>query len=151
MPRQILSCACFIILLLFASPKLSPASSQKPERPAILAVLENQKAAWNRGDVDSFMNGYWRSPEVTFAGKTGFTRGWETVLARYQHAYPDKTSMGYLEFSDLEVRQLGPDSALVLGSWHIKRTAGDIGGIFTLVLQKFPEGWRIVHDHTTAN
>jgi ketosteroid isomerase-like protein len=59
--------------------------------------------------------------------------------------------MGHLEFSELEVRPLGPDAALVLGKWHITRAAGDVGGIFTLVLQKFPEGWRITHDHTTAN
>ena len=88
---------------------------------------------------------------VTFAGRTGFTRGWDTVLTRYQRTYPDQASMGHLEFSELEVRPLGPDATLVLGKWHINRPAGDVGGIFTLVLQKFPEGWRITHDHTTSN
>jgi uncharacterized protein (TIGR02246 family) len=149
--RQMSLCACLILLFFFAIREAPYASPQSFDRSAVVAVLDNQKAAWNRGDVPAFMNGYWRSPDVTFAGKTGFTRGWDTVLARYQRSYPDQASMGHLEFSELEVRPLGPDAALVLGKWHINRSAGDVGGIFTLVLQKFPEGWRITHDHTTAN
>jgi ketosteroid isomerase-like protein len=104
-----------------------------------------------RGIAATLLRFYWRSPDVTFAGKSGFTRGWDPVLARYQKNYPDQASMGHLEFSELEVRQLGPDAALVLGKWHITRAAGDVGGIFTLVLQKLPEGWRITHDHTSAS
>jgi ketosteroid isomerase-like protein len=151
MLRQIPLCACLILLFCFATPNSPYASTQSFDRAAVVAVLDDQKNAWNRGDVTAFMNGYWRSPDVTFAGKTGFTRGWDPVLARYQHSYPDQASMGHLEFSELEVRPLGTDAALVLGKWHIARAAGDVGGIFTLVLQKFPEGWRIIHDHTTAN
>jgi uncharacterized protein (TIGR02246 family) len=146
--RLIAVCTPLVLLFFYAAPDSSLAQF---DRTAVIAVLEDQKTAWNRGDVSTFMNGYWRSPDVTFAGKAGFTRGWETVLARYQHTYPDQTSMGHLEFSELEVRPLGPDAALVLGKWHINRPAGDVGGIFTLVLQKLPEGWRITHDHTTAN
>jgi ketosteroid isomerase-like protein len=149
--RQIPLCACLVVLFCFAIPKTPQASPQSFDRAPVVAVLDDQKTAWNRGDVPAFMNGYWRSPDVTFAGKTGFTRGWDTVLARYQHNYPDQASMGHLEFSELEVRPLGPDAALILGKWHINRPAGDVGGIFTLVLQKFPEGWRITHDHTTVN
>jgi ketosteroid isomerase-like protein len=149
--RQISLCGRLVLLFFFAIPGIPPDNAQSFDRTGAVAVLDDQKAAWNRGDVPAFMNGYWRSPDVTFAGKAGFTRGWDTVLARYQRTYPDQASMGHLEFSELEVRPLGPDAALVLGKWHINRPAGDVGGIFTLVLQKFPEGWRITHDHTTVN
>jgi uncharacterized protein (TIGR02246 family) len=150
MIRRISICISLVVLFLFAT-KSPHANPQTIDRAAVVAVLEDQKTAWNGGDVRAFMNSYWRSPDVTFAGKTGFTRGWDTVLARYQRTYPDQASMGHLEFSELEVRQLGPDAALILGKWHIHRPAGDVGGIFTLVLQKFPEGWRITHDHTTSS
>ena len=90
------------------------ANPQTIDRAAVVAVLEDQKTAWNRGDIPAFMNGYWRSPDVTFAGKAGFTRGWDTVLARYQRTYPDQASMGHLEFSELEVRPLGTGAAIIL-------------------------------------
>jgi ketosteroid isomerase-like protein len=118
---------------------------------AVKELLLQQQADWNRGDVAAFMRGYWNSPQLTFAGSTSFTRGWEPVLARYQQSYPGKAAMGHLDFSDLEIRPLGADAALVLGRWHLSKDSGDKGGIFTLVLQHFPEGWRIVHDHTNAD
>jgi ketosteroid isomerase-like protein len=118
---------------------------------AILAVLAAQQSDWNKGDIRGFMEGYWKSSELTFAGTRGFTRGWQPVMARYEKSYADKAAMGTLDFSELEIRQLGPDAALVLGKWHLARQAGDRGGIFTLVFQKSPEGWRIIHDHTTES
>ena len=118
---------------------------------AVRAVLGAQQTAWNRGDVDAFLVGYWQSPELTFSGSNGVSRGWDGVLARYKKNYPDRATMGELDFSDLEFRFLAPNAALVLGKWHLKReTAGDIGGVFTLVWQKFPEGWKIIHDHTST-
>ncbi len=117
---------------------------------AINDVLSAQQAAWNRGDVDAFLVGYWRSPELTFSGSSGVSRGWDGVLERYKKSYPNHAAMGQLEFSDLEFRFLGPDAALVLGQWHLKRESGDIGGVFTLVWQKFPDGWKILHDHTST-
>jgi uncharacterized protein (TIGR02246 family) len=127
-----------------------PDAEHHGDREAITAVLNSQQAAWNRGDVDAFLQGYWRSPELTFSGSSGVTRGWDGVLARYKKNYPDRAAMGELAFSDLEFRFLGPDAALVLGQWHLKRENGDIGGVFTLVWQRFPEGWKIVHDHTSV-
>jgi ketosteroid isomerase-like protein len=121
------------------------------ERAAILAVLTAQQSDWNNGNIRGFMGGYWNSPDLTFAGTRGFTRGWQPVMSRYEKTYSDKAAMGKLDFSELEIRPLGPDAALVLGRWHVQRQAGDIGGIFTLVFQKFPEGWRIIHDHTTQS
>jgi uncharacterized protein (TIGR02246 family) len=127
------------------------AEAHDADRAAIHAVLKAQQAAWNRGDVDAFLVGYWQSPDLTFSGSNGVSRGWDGVLARYKKNYPDRATMGELDFSDLEFRFLAPNAALVLGKWHLKReTAGDIGGVFTLVWQKFPEGWKIIHDHTST-
>lgn len=117
----------------------------------IRAVLEQQQAAWNRADIESFMKGYWHSEELTFAGSSGITRGWTRVWKRYRERYGDAQAMGHLDFTDLEVRPLGKDAALVLGRWHLKRANDAPEGVFTLVFQHFPEGWLIVHDHTSAN
>ncbi len=127
-----------------------PAEGRDADRQAISAVLHAQQTAWNRGDVDAFLAGYWHSPELTFSGSSGVARGWDGVLTRYKKNYPDRAAMGQLDFSDLEFRFLGPDAALVLGRWHLKRETDDLGGVFTLVWQRFPEGWKIIHDHTSA-
>ena len=127
-----------------------PAEGRDADRQAISAVLNAQQTAWNRGDVDAFLVGYWHSPELTFSGSSGVARGWDGVLTRYKKNYPDRAAMGQLNFSDLEFRFLGPDAALVLGRWHLKRETDDLGGVFTLVWQRFPEGWKIIHDHTSA-
>jgi len=124
--------------------------AREADRVSIQRVLTDQQSAWNRGDVRTFLEGYWHSEELTFAGSSGVSRGWDAVLARYQRNYPDRAAMGILDFSGLEYRFLGPDAALLLGQWHLKRESGDIGGVFSLVLQRFPEGWRIVHDHTSV-
>jgi uncharacterized protein (TIGR02246 family) len=129
-----------------ASPAVDP-----PVDAAVRAILDEQRAAWNRGDVAAFMKGYWNSPDLTFAGSTGVTRGWEPVMARYHKSYPDAAAMGHLDFSAIEVHPLGKDAALVLGRWHLKRANDEPGGVFTLVFQKLPEGWRIIHDHTSAD
>ena len=120
------------------------------DRAAITAVLSVQQDAWNHSDVDKFLEGYWRSPDLTFSGTSGIARGWDAVLTRYKKNYPDQAAMGHLEFSELEFRFLGKDAALVLGHWHLARAQGDIGGVFSLVWQRFPEGWKIIHDHTSA-
>jgi uncharacterized protein (TIGR02246 family) len=157
--------ATFAALFLFASAQAGiPARDQKDltpresDRLAIQAVLIAQQTAWNRGDVDRFLVGYWHSPALTFSGSDGISRGWDDVLARYKKTYPDRAAMGTLDFSDLEFRFLGPDSALVLGCWHLKRETetnkdkqnADISGVFSLVWQRLPEDWRIIHDHTSA-
>lgn len=120
------------------------------DRATIMEVLKNQQNSWNKADVESFLEGYWHSPELTFSGLNGIARGWDAVRARYQKSYADREAMGHLEFSELEFRFLGSDAALVLGHWHLIRAKGDIGGVFSLVWQRFPEGWRIIHDHTSA-
>jgi ketosteroid isomerase-like protein len=124
---------------------------RESDRRAIHGVLVAQQDAWNRGDVDAFMAGYWRSPELSFSGSSGISRGWDGVLARYKKNYPDRAAMGQLDFGNLEFRFLGADNALVLGRWHLKREKDELGGVFSLVWQRFREGWRIIHDHTSAN
>jgi uncharacterized protein (TIGR02246 family) len=121
------------------------------DRNAIRAVLTAQQEAWNRVDIDAFLKGYWHSPDLTFSGSNGIFRGWDAVMARYKKNYPGRSAMGTLDFSNLEFRFLGPDAALVLGHWHLKREKDEIGGVFTLVFQRFPEGWRIIHDHTSPS
>ena len=115
----------------------------------VRAVLDQQVEAWNRGDVDAFMQGYWRSEQTEFVGSTGILRGWQAVLERYRKTYPDRRAMGTLTFSDLEINSLGPEAALVVGRWRLEREHDRPVGIFTLVLRRFPEGWRIIHDHTS--
>lgn len=142
--------AVLLFPLAMRSPLLAGAAAHDRDRAAIGAIFNAQQAAWNRGDVDAFVEGYWHSPDLTFCGTSGIVRGWDGVLARYKKTYADREAMGQLQFSGLEFRFLGPDAALVLGHWHLIRAKGDIGGVFSLVWQRFPEGWRIIHDHTSA-
>lgn len=127
-----------------------PASAQTDASKEIRVLLTEQVGAWNRGDIESFMTAYWKSPGLTFSGTDGVTRGWETVLARYKKRYPDRAAMGTLAFSDLEITLLARDAALVLGRWQLKRDKDSPDGAFTLVLRRFSEGWRIIHDHTSS-
>jgi uncharacterized protein (TIGR02246 family) len=118
---------------------------------AIKQVLTDQVSAWNRGDIDAFMQGYKNSPDTTFIGKT-IRQGWQSVMDRYKASYSTKDAMGTLEFSDLMVRMLGPEHAVVVGKYHLTRTAaggGDASGIFSLVWEKSAEGWKIILDHTS--
>jgi ketosteroid isomerase-like protein len=131
-----------------AEPKVQAAANDPSGE--IRAVLTAQQAAWNRGDIPAFLVGYWNSPELTFAGSDGIVRGYDGLLERYRKSYPDKAHMGELEFSELEFRALGSDSALVLGRWHLKRQMGNAGGVFSLVFHRFAVGWRIIHDHSSA-
>ena len=153
--RWVLLAASWGALALLASARSTPNSSPQAEPRAddeamIRRVLAHQQAAWNQGAIDAFLRGYWRSPELTFSGSGGIERGWEGVRARYLRNYPDRGAMGTLNFSGLEFRFVGLDAALVLGEWHLARAQGDIGGVFTLVFQRFPAGWKIIHDHTSV-
>ncbi len=133
------------------APKLSAAFNEhESDRAAITKILEAQQNNWNQGNVEAFVEGYWRSPDLTFSGSGGIARGWDGVLARYKKNYPDRAAMGQLDFSGLEFHFLSNDAALVLGHRHLARARGDIGGVFSLVWQRFPEGWRIIHDHTST-
>jgi len=113
-------------------------------------VLHAQQDAWNRGDIDAFMNGYWRSDKTVFVSGDDVERGWQKVLDRYKKKYSDRAKMGTLRFSNLEITSLSDDSAIALGSWQLKREHDEPHGRFTLIFRRIPEGWRIIHDHTSA-
>jgi len=117
---------------------------------AIRAVLDAQAAAWNRGDVEAYMDGYDRSPKTEFVGGDSFTRGWQEVLDRYKQKYDTREKMGTLTFTDLEINILSSDAALVLGRWRLKRANDEPHGTFTLLFRKTKAGWRIVHDHSSS-
>jgi len=130
----------------------APSSEQRSDQfvAEIRAVIQAQQEAWNRGDIDGFMNGYARSKSTIFVSEDTVTRGWQTVRDRYKKKYSDRAKMGTLKFSDLEITPLGADSAVALGRWKLKRTKDQPHGRFTLIFRKTADGWRIVHDHTSA-
>ncbi|MCW5961757.1 MAG: DUF4440 domain-containing protein [Pyrinomonadaceae bacterium] len=119
----------------------------------ITKVLHVQTAAWNRGDIEGFMQGYWNSPQMTFVSGDNVARGWQAALDRYQKSYDSKAKMGVLTFSELEFTILSKDAAVVLGGWSLERTVDgkqdNPHGKFTLIFRKFKDGWKVVHDHTS--
>jgi ketosteroid isomerase-like protein len=116
----------------------------------IRSVLQAQQDAWNRGDIDGFMNGYARLASTVFISEDTLTRGWQTVRDRYRKKYSSRAKMGTLTFSDLEIMLLSSDSAVASGRWNLKRANDQPHGRFTLILKRLQEGWRIVGDHTSA-
>jgi beta-aspartyl-peptidase (threonine type) len=117
---------------------------------AIQKVLDDQVAAWNRSDLEGFMAGYWKSPKLTFSSGNAKLQGWQATFDRYKQRYQSEgREMGKLGFSELEIEPLGPDSAFVRGRFQLKMAKESPTGLFTLIFRKLPEGWRIVHDHTS--
>jgi uncharacterized protein (TIGR02246 family) len=123
-----------------------------PAPAAIQKVIEEQQAAWNRHDLEGFMAGYWKSPELTFFSGAQETKGWEAALDRYQKTYQSAGhEMGKLEFANVRIEMLGPEAAFVRGEFHLTMSDGKTPhGLFTLIFRKFPQGWKIVHDHSAG-
>ena len=121
--------------------------------PAIRQVLDDQAAAWNRGDLEAFMDGYWRSEDLVFTSGGNVQRGWQTTLDRYRASYgTSPETMGRLTFSDLEIHPLGDGAAWALGRWALDDAGGEaMGGVFSLVFRRFDGRWLIVHDHTSSD
>jgi ketosteroid isomerase-like protein len=128
------------------------AGSDQEAKSAVENVLRTQQAAWNRHDLEGFMAGYWNSPDLTFFSDAHETSGWQGALARYRNRYQGEgKQMGKLEFSELRIEPLGSDAAFVRGAWQLTLSDGKTPhGIFTLVFRKLSDGWKIVHDHTSA-
>ncbi|MFY9842953.1 MAG: nuclear transport factor 2 family protein [Terriglobales bacterium] len=143
-------------LLLGAIAALAVSSTGQDSREgapeAIRKVIEEQQAAWNRQDLQGFMAGYWNSPELTFFSGAHESQGWQAALDRYQRKYQGAGhEMGKLEFRNLRIEMLGPQAAFVRGEFHLTMSDGERPhGLFTLVFRKFPEGWKIVHDHSAG-
>jgi beta-aspartyl-peptidase (threonine type) len=118
---------------------------------AVRRVLDAQVAAWNKGDLKGFMAGYWQSADLRFFSGKDVTRGWQSTLERYQKRYQaEGKEMGKLTFSDLDIHVASPTSAWARGRWRVVTSKEKLGGLFTLILKKVPDGWRIIHDHTSA-
>lgn len=123
----------------------TPQSDSDP----VLSILRVQVEAWNDGDIERFMEYYWKSDDLTFSSGGKITRGWSQTLANYKRRYPTPEKMGRTRFDDLEVFPLGDDAALVLGEWHLERQTNPMHGNFSLVFQKIDGEWLIIHDHTS--
>ena len=126
--------------------------ADEPGRAAINKVLHDQQAEWNRKNLEGFMSGYWNSPDLTIFSGAHESKGWEAALDRYQKNYQGAGhEMGRLEFSNLRIEMLGPKSAFVRGEFRLTMSDGKKPhGLFTLIFRKFPDGWKIIHDHSAG-
>lgn len=148
-----------LIAMVLATAAVSGCRAEPPaDRPTaadeaeIRAVLERQKDAWNRGDIQAFMQGYQRSPDIVFTSAGKIRRGWDETLASYEQRYVSGDAMGHLEFRDVELQPVGGSGVVALGHWQLTETPKAGEGVFTLVLAKDAEGrWAIVHDHTSLS
>ena len=124
-------------------------SSQSKDETTVRNVLAKQNAAWNRGDIDAFMVGYWENDSLMFIGKSGVTYGYKNTLANYKKNYPDTTVMGKLTFTLIQVKQLSSEYFYVTGKYYLTRTIGDASGHFTLMFRKINGKWVIISDHSS--
>jgi uncharacterized protein (TIGR02246 family) len=145
-----------IALVLAATVVAGCRTEPRPERAIaedeaeIRAVLDRQREAWNRGDIQAFMQGYHQSPDLVFTSGGKIRRGFDETLARYREKYVTGGAMGHLEFSEVELQPVGADGAVALGRWKLTETPEAGEGVFTLVLTKVDGRWGIVHDHTSV-
>ena len=131
-------------------PMSSSAYTMNRDEITIRAVLVAQEGAWNRGEIDGFMQGYWHDETLRFASGGTVTRGWQATLDRYHAGYNDRDAMGVLTMSELEISVLSRDAAIVHGAWALARKSDDLSGLFTLIFRKIDGEWMIVSDTTTS-
>jgi uncharacterized protein (TIGR02246 family) len=138
---------CCLFLFLFGGRAIAQGFYEEKE---IRKLLEDQVAAWNRGDIEGYMKGYWNSDSTVFNSDGSLTKGYREVLSRYKNSYSTREKMGTLQFRDLVVRPLSPNVAVAMGVWELARSSDKPWGRFTLIIEKKPEGWRVTHDHTSS-
>ncbi|ANQ51213.1 DUF4440 domain-containing protein [Flammeovirga sp. MY04] len=138
----------FIIIALFIT-QFTFAQKVDKDLEAIKETLSRQEKAWNTGNLDDFMNGYWESDNLLFIGKSGVTNGWQATLDNYKKSYPNTDAMGKLTFTLIKVEKLSKNVALVIGKWHLSRTKGDLQGHFSLTWKKINGKWVIIADHSS--
>jgi ketosteroid isomerase-like protein len=138
-----------IIIALIAVSAVNPLRAQDPEVTRIKALMDVQLKAWNAGNLEGFMDTYWKSDSLLFIGKKGLTYGWQATLDNYRKSYPGKEGMGTLSFQLLEFKQLAADTYFVIGKWNLERTIGDLSGHFSILLRKIAGEWKIVADHSS--
>lgn len=139
---------CFYLIILCLSVSLASYSQLKEEKE-IRTLLATQTDAWNRGNIDEFMIGYWNNDSLMFIGKNGVTYGYTNTLKNYKKSYSDTAQMGKLKFDLLQVKRISADTYFVVGKWFLKRSVGDIGGHYTLLFRKIKGKWLIVADHSS--
>jgi len=125
------------------------AQAQSKNETTIRNILNEQTGAWNKGDINGFMKGYWENDSLMFIGKTGITYGWTNTLNNYKKGYPDTAAMGKLTFTLFSVKRLSKRHYHVVGKWFLKRSIGDVGGHYTLLFQKINGRWVIIADHSS--
>ena len=136
----------FLLIIIF-----STSAAQEQTQKEIADVLSKQAIAWNNGDIAGYMEGYWKSDSLLFTSGGNIQRGWKATFEKYKKSYGTKSKMGTLKFSELEITLLSPESAWILGHWELKRDQDNPHGVFTLVVRKFSDGWKIIHDHTSSS
>lgn len=136
-----------IVLVLFFVSSLLRAQTR--DESAIRSLLAKQVEAWNRGSIEEFMQGYWKNDSLMFIGKSGVTYGYQQTLDNYKRGYPNKDYMGTLKFDILQVKKIAKGVYFVVGKWFLKRSAGDVGGHYSLLLRKIKGNWNIVADHSS--
>ncbi len=137
----------FFFFIIFFS--VRALNAQSKDETSIRTILAQQTLAWNNGNQQAFMNGYWLSDSLMFIGKSGITYGWQKTLDNYKERYPDIASMGKLNFNLLSVKRLSENYFFVVGNWHLTRSIGDLSGTFTLLFCKIKNRWVIVADHSS--
>lgn len=137
----------FLIHLFFAS--LIFSQNKLSQENEIIKVMKLQETAWNKGDIESYMSGYWKSDSLKFIRSKGIQYGWEKTLSNYKKSYPDKEAMGILSLEVISLEVLNDETAFMLGSWKLKREIGDLSGYFTLLWRKINGEWKVVIDHSS--
>jgi len=135
----------FVPVLFFSLTALT----QSGDELAIRQLLDDQVKAWNQGNLESFMQGYWKNDSLMFIGKSGINWGWQKTLANYKKSYPDTTAMGKLSFNIIVVKKISPEYYYVVGKWMLKRSIGDLSGHYNLLFRKINGSWLIIADHSS--
>ena len=139
---------CLSTLLMASVSAAQQTSSEAKAK--IKTILQDQAHSWNNGDIDQFMEHYWKSPNLTFSSSGKVVRGWQATIERYKAKYSTREKMGRLKFDQLEIRMLGDSASLVLGNWHLTRKDDNPQGNFSLIFRKIDGQWKIIHDHTSS-
>jgi ketosteroid isomerase-like protein len=139
-----------LTIVIFCLSMFAAGAVAQENEKAIEKLLLDQVVAWNAGDVEGYMKGYWNSDSTVFVSGGNLTRGYKGVLARYKKSYDTREKMGRLEFSELEVKMVTPAFGVATGVWRLYRAKDEPWGRFTLLVELKPEGWRIIHDHTSS-
>ena len=150
MVRPVLFFGTLLALILATSSSVWSQASDAALHETLEQILQSQASAWNEGSIEGFMEHYWKSKQLSFCSGGKRQLGWKTVFERYRQRYPTPEKMGQLAFSNLDVRSLGDDAALVMGDWQLTRQEDQPGGNFSLVFQRVDGKWVITHDHTSS-